>query len=140
MMKITYHISETADIKPGVISDRILLALDKPGYVIIRESRETIEFYDNIWRLASRTNAFGRVDGGKFEIKNENNRIVLNFSYYASPTSEILVSLFFIYLAIFKEYHAFYAVPIILIFFLLRMVNVKTTAREMVTNILAPSV
>lgn len=139
-MKIKYHISETADIQSSLISERILLALDKPGYVIIRKTSETIEFYDNIWRLGSRSDVFGRVDGGKFEIKIENDRVVLNFSYYVSPTSEILFSLFSIFFAISKDYHIFYAVPIILIAFLLRVVNVKTTAKAMVRNILAPSV
>jgi hypothetical protein len=138
MMNIPYHISATANIQSGEIIDRILLALNKPGYVITRRTSETMEFYDNIWRLASRMEALGRVDGGKFEIKIDNDRVELSLNYYVSPTSEIFISLFFIYGGIFKNYHVFYALPIIFIFFLLRIVNVKTTAKEMVRNIVAP--
>src|SRR5579872_2296351 len=116
-MKIRYHISGAADIQFSLIPERFLLALDKSGYVIIRKTSETIEFYYNIWRLGSRTNAFGKVDGGKFEIKSENNRVVLNLNYYVSPTVDILLSFFFIIFAIFKDYHIFYAVLIIFFFF-----------------------
>ena len=139
MLKIKFHISETSAIQPNLISERILLALDKPGYVITRKTSEIIEFYYDGWRLASRMNAIHNVDGGKFEVKIENNRVELNLNYYVSPIFEIFLSLFFIYGGIFGDYHAFYGVLIIFIFFLLRMVHVKTTAKEMVRNILAPS-
>ncbi|HET6252640.1 MAG TPA: hypothetical protein VFE32_01135 [Puia sp.] len=62
-MKITYHISGTADIEPSVISERILSLLAKPGYVILENNSKTIEFKHDIWRIGSRMRAYGRVDG-----------------------------------------------------------------------------
>jgi len=37
-MKITYHISGTADIQPNVIAESILSLLNKPGNIILESA------------------------------------------------------------------------------------------------------
>jgi hypothetical protein len=136
MMKITYHISGTADIQPSEISERILPLLNKPGYVILEKNSKTIEFKDNIWRLGSRMQAYGRVDGGTFEINIEGAGVVVNFDYYVSLDLWILFLVFFAFFALTKEVHIFYLIPFFFILFYFKVENVKSTAQKMMKDIL----
>lgn len=136
MMKITYHISGTADIQQRVLSDRILSILDKPGYVILEKSSEKITFKYNIWRLGSRSRVLGKVDGGRFEIKVEGNKVIVNFYYYVSLVIWILFLGFFTYFGLTKDIHILYAIPVVLLFFYFNLENVKSTAKEWMKGIL----
>jgi hypothetical protein len=136
MMKITYHISGRADIQPSAISERILSLLDKPGYVILQNIGKTIEFRDNLWRFGSRSDVFGRVDGGRFEINIEGDGVVVNFDYYVSFVFWILFIGFFTFFALIKDIHILYFIPAILILFYFKVENVKSTAKGMMNDML----
>jgi hypothetical protein len=135
-MKIKYHISGTADVQPNVISERILSVLNKPGYVILEKTGETIMYKDNIWRIGSRSDVFGRVDGGRFEINTEGKVVVVNFDYYVSLFFWILFLVFFTFFALTKDIHILYVIPGILVLFYFKVVNVKSTAKGMMKRIL----
>jgi hypothetical protein len=136
MMKISYHISETADMQQSVLSERILSVLDKPGYVILEKSSETIKFKFNIWQLGSRSQVYGKVDGGRFEMKVEGNKVIINFYYYVSPVLWTLFLGFDVCVGIIKEPQILYGIPFILIFFYLHALIVKSSGIEMMRRIL----
>ena len=81
-MKIKYHISGTADIESSELTERIFSLLSKPGYIILENTCKTIRFKDNIWRVGSRSNVFGRVDGGSFKINTQGNGVVTDHRLY----------------------------------------------------------
>jgi hypothetical protein len=128
--------SGTADIQTSEIFERILSLLDKPGYVILQNTGKTIEFKDNLWRFGSRSDVFGRVDGGRFEINTEGDGVVVNFDYHVSLVFWILFIGFFTFFALAKDIHILYFIPVILIIFYFKVENVKSTAKGMIKGIL----
>jgi hypothetical protein len=139
MKKIMFRVSQATDIEPATITKRIVSELDKPGYIILRKSNEIIEFKYNIWRVGSRSRVLGKVDGGRFQIIAEENRVVLNFSYYVSPFFWILISSFFIFIGIFQDYHILYFILGILVMYFFKVENVRSAGAEMMKNILKPA-
>ena len=123
-------------MQPSEISERILSLLDKPGYVILEKTGETIKFMHNIWRIGSRMEAYGRVDGGRFEIIAEGKELVVKFDYYVSLVFWILFIVFLTFLGLTKEIHILYLIPAFLIFFCFHVWNVRSTAKEMMKCIL----
>ena len=91
-------------IRPVNVSDIQIIRnigseLEKRGYLIGHLDNRSITFKDNFWRLGSRSEAFKRVDGGKFEINPEQGNI--SFTFYISLTSEIVVTAVMILIALF---------------------------------------
>jgi hypothetical protein len=136
MLKITYHISGTADTQPSAISEKILSLLNKPGYLILEKTNKTIEFKDNIWRIGSRMEAYGKVDGGTFEMTTECKGLVVNFDYHVSLDFWILFLGFFAFFAITEEIRILYFIPVIFIVFYFKVENVKSTAKRWMKGIL----
>jgi|SRR5579863_7789933 len=136
MVKITYHVSGAADIQPTTISERILSLLDKPGYVLLQKTSNTINFKYNIWRVVSRTKVLGKVDGGRFEINTEGEGMLVNFDYYVSLDFWILFVGLYVFFALTKEIHILFFIPVISIFFYFKVVNVKSRAKGWMKAIL----
>ena len=138
MTKFNYHISQKTAINQKDILIRINFELDKRRYIIFDVSGNSIEFRNKFWLFTTRGEYFGRVDGGKFLISPEKDTTV-DFYFYASPWREISLVSFIIICSFIQDYHiSFFIIPILIMFFL-RIISVKSTANEMMENILNPT-
>jgi len=136
-MKIKYKkIIRSTDYQPVNLTRKIVEELHKQGYEILQQSQNSIEFKYNIWSLGSRTDAFKKIDGGKFDIFSVNKSIVL--SYYLSPIFEILASCVAAFFGFTQDYHIFYFIIFIAIMLIIRLISVKIVANRMIENIVAP--
>lgn len=88
-----------------------------------------------LWRFGSRSDVFGRVDGGRFEINTGGDGVIVNFDYYVSLVFWILFIGFFSFFALTKDIHILYFIPVILIIFYFKVENVKSTAIGMMRDI-----
>ncbi|SDP86325.1 hypothetical protein SAMN05428975_3121 [Mucilaginibacter sp. OK268] len=134
-MKIKYHISQKTEINREIVFKRIGFELDKRGYIIFDVSENCTEFKNKFWLLTTRGEYFGKVDGGKFLISPEKDTKV-NFYFYASSWREISLIFFLIISSFIQDYHILFFIPFVLIMFFLRIINVKSTANEIMRNIL----
>ncbi|MDN3584252.1 hypothetical protein [Mucilaginibacter flavus] len=136
MIKIKYEISTKTQIQSKIIKERFLEQLNKKNsYQIMENYPNIVKFRNNIWRVGSRMNSFGTVDGGILEIQNGEENTV-RFSYYISSVFDFLMVVFFLFASFFVDYHIVFLILPILIIFIFRIINVKSIGREMFNNIL----
>jgi hypothetical protein len=81
-MKLKFQVSQSTDLQPPVIIERILLKLRDYTYSVIDVADNSVSFKERPWRLMSNIQAARRLDGGQFEIEVSNNRISLCLHYY----------------------------------------------------------
>ncbi len=135
-MKIKYHLSQKTEINQEITLKRIISELDKHGYRIIDISENSIAFRNKFWLLTTRGEYFGRVDGGKFIISPEKEGTSVNFHFYESSWREISLIFFLVISSLIQDYHIAFFIPLVLILFLLRIINVKSAGNEIAENIL----
>jgi len=84
-MKIRYKkIIRSTNVAPSTLIKNINAELvDNPGYRIVNETQNCIEFKYNMWEFGLRIRAFRNVDGGAFDIISESKTIV--FSHHLAP-------------------------------------------------------
>ena len=134
-MKIGYKkIIRSTNIDHSTLSKNIIEELDKGGYRITNQTQNFVEFKYNIWALGSRAKVFKTVDGGTFVIAPESKTIV--FSFYLSPIFEILAICVAAFFGITQDYHFFFFIIFIVFMFVLRLISIKITANEMMSNIM----
>jgi len=77
-MKIRYKkIIRSTNVAPSTLIKNINAELvDNPGYRIVNETQNCIEFKYNMWEFGLRIRAFRNVDGGAFDIISESKTIV----------------------------------------------------------------
>jgi hypothetical protein len=136
MMKIKYHISQKMDSNAEIILDRIAFLLDKRKYIILSVSNEQIDFKDKSWFVSSRLKYLSRIDGGKFVVSSEKDKLV-DFYFYISMWPEIFLTSFFTICCL-KDYNMLYLSPPILLMLYLKIASVKNIGIEMMRNILTP--
>ena len=137
-MKIRFKkIIHSTDVAKSILIERILKELNKPGYRIINQTQSRVEFKLNLLVPGSRLEVFRRVSGGEFEIISENKTIA--FSFYYSPLSEILLTVFAVYMGITVDYNAFiFFMVFIAIALCISLIVMKSVANDMMENILNP--
>lgn len=109
------------------------MELNQPGYRIISETQNEIEFYYNIWRFAPRGAGFKRVDGGVFQIDSESKTVI--FLFFLSPNFFILASISVGFFAIALDYHVLFLNLLIAVMFFIKKASVKMVADEMMDSI-----
>lgn len=137
-MRIKFKtITRSTDKESSILIEKILMELDKPGYRIFAQTPRMLIFRYNTWHFASRSEVFKRLDGGVFNIASEKKLITLDF--YVSPILEIILALFAIFFGITEDYHIFLFFGVfIAIMFVIRLVSARTTAIQMMDDILTP--
>jgi len=134
-MRIKYKkIIRSTDLVQADLIRNILAELDKPGYKIIKQDKNYLEFKNSPWRFGSSSDAFRDVDEGTFELNSDSKEVVL--TYYISLRFEILAISLVIIVGINKDYSFFYFIIFIVIMFIVRMESVRIAAKNMITNVL----
>jgi hypothetical protein len=133
-----YKVTKSTTVDLATITARIISELSKPGYKIISKTKNSIEFKYDIWRVASRSEAFNRIDRGKFEIITGEDNLII-FSYYTYSSFEIIAILALVIASILVDYHIFFFVIVFFIVFLSKVVSLKQLADEMLEKIASPS-
>ena len=135
-MKIRYKkIIRSTNVAPSTLIKNINAELvDNPGYRIVNETQNCIEFKYNMWEFGLRIRAFRNVDGGAFDIISESKTIV--FSYYLSPLFEILATCVAAFFGFTQDYHIYFFIVFIAVMFVIRVISVKIAANRMMENIL----
>lgn len=133
-MKIRYKtLTRSTELSQLDLIGNILNELNKPGYTVVKQSSNSVEFNYNIWRLGSENEVFYRVDGGFFEIIPSTQRVV--FSFYISATFEILATIAIIIIALTQDHQLFIFLAFIWLMFIIRTFSVKKAGKQMMTNI-----
>jgi len=138
MIKITFHISEIINVGPEIIIERIASELNKPGYIIKKRTTNNLEFENTIWQRGTQSDAFGKIDGGQFNIDTTEKKSVIYFSYYLDPSYEILLITGLIIWGFIKNYTVFFLLIPLLLIFSFRIINVKSVGRIMIRKITNP--
>lgn len=136
-MKLKFKIAQSTDLAPQVIVDKIKVKLDKDDYQILNITGDTVEFNDSPWKLMSRSKAFRRLDGGKFEINLKDDSTSVTLSYYLSLIGVILVlAVLSIGLIANGEYYApIFFLAFYLIGITINIAILKDVANEMLNDI-----
>lgn len=133
-LRIRYKkISRLTNLDRRRLFDNIFVELDRPGYVIVEQNENSIEFRHNIWRFGSNMNAVSYLDGGRFEIDLQNKMI--SFSFYYSLAFDIFVNLFALAFIIVVDYQSFFLNIFCLIMGLIRFMRVRQNAVKMIEKI-----
>ena len=137
-MKIRYKkIIRSTNVDPSTLIKNINAELvDNPGYKIVNETQNCVEFKYNMWEFGLRIRAFRNVDGGLFNVVSESKTVV--FSYYLSPLFEILAICVTAIFGITQDYHILFLIIFIAVMFVVRIVSVKIAANRMMENIVNP--
>ena len=131
---LNYKITKSTTADLATIFSRIISELDKPGYRIISETDTSIEFKYNNLRVGSRTEAFNRIDSGRFEIITGKDNLIV-FSYRTYSLFEIIAILGLIISSVWVDYHIFIFVIVLFIIIMFRIISLKSLANEMLENI-----
>ncbi|SDD94947.1 hypothetical protein SAMN05216464_103131 [Mucilaginibacter pineti] len=130
-MKLKFKISQSTDLAPRVIVDRINAKLEKEDYRIINITTDLVEFDESMWKLMSRSKAMTRLDGGTFEINLQDNLASVTFSYYLSLIAPIAVlTAISVCLIINGEYYA----PLFFISFYIIAITIHAAILKGVAN------
>ncbi|NBW35356.1 MAG: hypothetical protein EBR30_10130 [Cytophagia bacterium] len=134
-MRIKFKtIIRSTDKEPSILIEKILMELDKPGYQIFAQTPRMVIFTYNIWRFASRSEVFKRIDGGVFNIGSE--KKIITFDFYVSPILEIILTLIAVFFGITEDYHIFlFFAVFIAIMFVIRLISMRNTAIQMMDDI-----
>jgi hypothetical protein len=133
-LRIRYKkISRLTNLDSRRLFDNIFVELDKPGYVIVKQNENSIEFRHNIWRFGSNMNALSYIDGGCFEIDSQNKMI--SFSFYYSLVLDIFMNSFALAFVLFVNDQSFFVNICFLILGLIRFIWVRQNAVKMIEKI-----
>jgi len=134
-MKIRYKkIIRSTSQDVEVLIYNILVALNKPGYRITKQTENSIEFKDIFWRADWNFNAMKCIDGGKFEMDSKSKTI--RFSFYLSPYIDIFWNLFSLTLVVIQEDFQFlYFNLFFVIMFVVRFLSNRSLAYEMMEQV-----
>jgi hypothetical protein len=91
-MKIKFQISETSQLEPQAVIDKILLLLKKQNYIIEDRTNSVISFKDDNWEMRSKNTGFRKVDKGSFEVTLANEGTLIRYIYYISFLPEIIIT------------------------------------------------
>jgi len=135
-MKIRYKvITKQIDVEPYGLIKNISSSLTERGYTIYDINSKEIKFRYNIWQFGSRANTLNKIDGGEFVIDASMTKKI-TFSYYTSPTIEILAIFASLYFILFIDYLFVIFIAFTVFFFLLRLVIAKNIAHGLIDSLL----
>jgi hypothetical protein len=89
-MKLKYQISQTTDLEPQIIIERIRLKLEYKKYSVVDVTDSSIKFKERPWALMWNFEAVRRLDGGRFEIGVSGNGMSVNLLYYLNILPPLL--------------------------------------------------
>jgi hypothetical protein len=133
-MKIRYKITTSINFDPHTLIDNAINELVRSDYIITNRTKNHLEFKNNIWKLGSRNEAFGKIDRGSFDFNAEKNTIV--FFFYLNTLFEIVAAAIFIFLGITQDSYLFIFIIFIVIMIVIRIITVRGVANRMMENIL----
>ncbi len=133
-MKIWFRkITQLASSDSDLIMKNILIFLDKQGYDVENQTKRSITFKYNLWAFGSRMDAFKNVDGGKLEL-NEDRESLLVLNYFINPLFECSAVTITACLGIFKDQHFFIFTGFVIVMFLIRIASVRNAAHNILNN------
>jgi hypothetical protein len=133
-MKIPFkRLMSSTNLSGADLIKNIVFKLEKSGYDITGQDSNHIEFKHDIWRFGSRSEAFEKLDGGRFEIHPENGNVI--FTFYVSLTSEVLATGVVMLINLIQDPYILFFIVFIWLIFLLRVLVVKAVAKQMMVNV-----
>ena len=137
-MKLKFKISQTTDLAPEIIIDRIKAELDKNKYRVLSVTNNSVKFDESPWKLMWNFQAVRRLDGGEFKVSLQDNLTSVSFSYYLSLIAPIIILIAIsIGLITNGEYYAplffllFYAVAVTF-----QVITLKDVANEVLSEVM----
>lgn len=139
-MNLSREISKTTDIDEAVLIEKILAVLNEDRYGIKRLTHNCVEFSDYNGGMRWRSEYFGLLNSGEFNIERSGDKNVLKLSYLTIPLSEVVfiaaVFLFFATFAIVNEiYGGFFIGFAFVSTMLCKYFNIRRIAAEMLDEI-----
>jgi hypothetical protein len=138
-MKIKFQVSQTTNLEPSIIIDRILILLKDKKYRIQEVTDNSITFDDDPWVLRWNFQQIRRLDGGRFEICASDGSKSVSFKCYLDILQTLLLlSAILIFLIVQWDYTGLLFLGLfILIVGSIQITTSKDVAREMVREILS---
>ena len=137
-MKLKFKISQTTDLAPEIIIDRIKAELDQNKYRVLSVTNNSVKFDESPWKLMWNFQAVRRLDGGKFDVSLQDNLTSVTFNYYLSLITPIMILIVIsIGLITNGEYYAplffllFYVVAVTF-----QVITLKDVANEVLSEII----
>ena len=135
-LRIHYtKVSRFTNLDRRQLFNNIFVELNRPGYIIMEENETSVKFRHNIWRFGSNLNAMSYVDGGRFDIDEQNKMI--SFSFYYSLAFDIFVNSIVFALIVLVDYQVVFLNIFFLIMGLIRFIRVRQNAVEMLGKIIS---
>jgi len=136
-MKLKGKISRSTNLGPQLIIDRLKKELDDEEYRILAVTDDSLEFDERPWKLMWSFEAVRRFDGGRFEIHNSDNLVVVTFIYYSNLLSTIVA---FFFVSIIAFFNADYFAPLFFASFFIIAISIhflrlKHIAKDMLADI-----
>ncbi|SDP60756.1 hypothetical protein SAMN05428975_2049 [Mucilaginibacter sp. OK268] len=137
-MKLKFKISQTTNLAPEIIIDRIKGELDQKKYRVLTMTNSSVKFDESPWKLMWNFQAVRRLDGGEFEVSLQDNLTSVTFSYYLSLIAPIII-LIAISIGLIKD-GEYYAPLFFLLFYVVavtfQVITLKDVANEMLSEII----
>ena len=137
-MRLKFHVTQTINVEPSVLIDRILLKLKLVKYEIEEVNDNCVLFNDNPWILRWRHEAIKRLDGGKFEINISQDITSVTLHYYLKLLPWLLSLVFMEFITISNRAYEgalFFAIgfPVLMI---IQLITARGIAKRMLGEIL----
>lgn len=137
-MKLKFKISQTTDLAPEIIIDRIKAELDQNKYRVLSVTNNSVKFDESPWKLMWNFQAVRRLDGGEFEVSLQDNLTSVTFGYYRSLIAPIII-IIAISIGLIKD-GEYYAPLFFLLFYVIALtfntVTLKGVANEMLCEVM----
>jgi len=135
-MKLKFKTHKLVDLQIGKVSEKTVGYLKKKGYNIIKQTATVILFDDQVpsWKVVSNFTYYSKMDEGRFELIQQNNRTEVCLIFSLSVTFELIQLLLIILASIYMGYEILFLAVIFILNFIFKVLNIRN---NIIGNILS---